>query len=203
MIKRAIIFDFGGVLMKTRDYHPRHAWDDRLSLPHGSVERVVHSSQSWQQAQTGQISLSKYWADVARQLHLTEAQVQQLAEDFYSGDQLDDNIVYYIRQLRTEGYSVALLSNDSPALANRLRNLGIEALFDPIVISGNIGVMKPDPRAYQAVLDALQRPAKETIFIDDLPANIEGAATLGIHAIHYVDGMDLNATLEPLLQILN
>ena len=189
--------------MKTRDYHPRHAWDERLSLPHGSVERVVHGSQSWRQAQTGQMSLSDYWADVARQLQLTKAQVEQLAEDFYSGDQLDDNLLYYIRQLRAEGYSVALLSNDSPALSTRLHDLGIKAYFDPIVISGNIGVMKPDPRAYQAALDALQRPAHETIFIDDLPANIEGAAALGIHAVHYVDGMDLESTLQPLLNILS
>jgi len=59
--------------------------------------------------------------------------------------------------------------------------------------------MKPDPRAYQAVLAALDRPAQETIFIDDMSANVVGAATLGIHAIHYTDGMALSSTLKPLL----
>lgn len=201
MTKRAIIFDFGGVLMKTRDYRPRYAWDDHLGLPHGSVEQVVHGSESWRQAQTGHLSLQDYWASVARQLQLSETQVHQLAEDFYSGDHLDSDLIHYISLLRAEGYPVALLSNDSPALADRLRNLGIDPLFDPIIISGNIGVMKPDPRAYRAVLDALNRPAQETIFIDDMPANVEGAAALGIHAIHYHDGMDLQLALEPLLRL--
>lgn len=60
MTKRAVIFDFGGVLMKTVDYSPRHQWDDRLSLPQGSVEKAVHNSDSWTQAQIGKIPLAGY-----------------------------------------------------------------------------------------------------------------------------------------------
>lgn len=60
-MKRSIIFDFGGVLMRTIDYTPRHKWDDRLGLPHGSVEKVVHGSESWRQAQVGQMELQGYW----------------------------------------------------------------------------------------------------------------------------------------------
>lgn len=201
MNKRAIIFDFGGVLMKTRDYRPRHSWDDQLGLPHGSVERVVHGSQNWQRAQTGQLSLQDYWASVARDLRLSQTQVQQLAEDFYSGDQLDHQLIQYIKQLRADDHPVALLSNDSPALTDRLRALAIDSLFDPIIISAHIGVMKPDERTYQAVLNALQRPAGATVFIDDMPTNIEGADALGIHGIRYSDGMDLESALKSLLTI--
>jgi epoxide hydrolase-like predicted phosphatase len=198
--KRAVIFDYGGVLVKTVDYSPRHTWDDRLGLTRGSVERVVHGSQSWLDVMSGRISLADYWSDVAGQLHLNTAEVARLARDFYSGDRLDEIIAAYIRRLREAGHAVGLLSNASPALRGELAELGVIDLFDPLVISCEIGVLKPNPGAYQAVLSRLGRPASEVIFIDDMPANIEGARALGIHGILYTAGMDLSAALAALLQ---
>ncbi|MBL8161793.1 MAG: HAD family phosphatase [Anaerolineae bacterium] len=198
-MKRAVIFDFGGVLMKTADQSPRHRWDERLGLAHGSVEHVVHGSESWRQAQTGALSVADYWADVARQLGISPADVAQLAEDFFSGDQLDAEMLALVERLRAAGHQVALLSNDSPALRGKLTALGIAALFEPLVISGEIGVMKPDTRSYQAVLDMLRLPAEQTIFVDDMPANIAGAKALGIHGLHYTTTAALLAALEPLL----
>jgi len=200
-MKPAVIFDFGGVFMKTLDHEPRLRWDRRLNLPLGSVERTVHGSESWRQAQLGLLSLTNYWADVAQQLGITSDETLQLANDFYSGDQLDTELVALAQQFRADGFAVALLSNDSSALLDKLQGLGIDSLFDPLVISAQIGVMKPDPRAYQTVLDRLGRPAPETIFIDDMPANIAGALALGIHGIHYTTTAALRTALEPLLKI--
>jgi putative hydrolase of the HAD superfamily len=200
-MKRALIFDFGGVIMKTRDFSPRHAWDERLGLPHGSVEKVVHGSSAWRQAQRGEISLAAYWDAVAAQLGLDTAQVAQLAVDFCSGDQVDHEVIDCIRQLRGQGHSIALLSNDSPALEEKLHDLNLYSLFDVVLISGQIGVMKPDQRAFLDMLSALDRPADECVFIDDMRVNVEGARALGILALHYIDGIDLEAALAPLLII--
>jgi HAD superfamily hydrolase (TIGR01509 family) len=203
MTKRTVIFDFGGVIFKTRDYSPRHAWDARLGLEVGSVERAVHNSDSWRAAQHGTLTLHDYWADVAGKLGISvDVAETQLAHDFYSGDVMDETVVDLIRKLLADGYSVALLSNDAAGLLRpRLGRLGITDLFDPLIISSEIGVMKPDPGAYRAVLERVGRPAADTIFIDDMQANIDGARALGIHGIHYWDGMDLEATLKPLLTI--
>jgi epoxide hydrolase-like predicted phosphatase len=199
MTKRAVIFDFGGVLMKTVDYSPRHQWDDRLSLPHGSVEKAVHNAESWAQAQIGKIPIKIYWENVAQRLNLSIQQVNQLARDFYSGDQLDVDLIEYIQQLRESGFAVGLLSNDSVELRPRLKNLNIEKLFDPLIISAEIGVMKPDARAYQTVLEKLDCSADMTIFIDDRQANVDRAAALGMYPVFYHAGMDLRATLVPIL----
>lgn len=198
-MKRAIIFDFGNVLMKTRDYAPRHRWDEQLGLPQGSVERAVHNDDSWVKAQSGHMLIEVYWEDVARRLELSPDQTRQLAADFYSGDELDGELVTWIRGRRREGFHVALLSNDTGELRDKLDALDILPLFDPLVISAEIGVMKPDARAYQAVLDRLGLPAEYTILIDDGPDNVAGAAAMGIHAIQYVDGMDLSNALADLL----
>ena len=201
MLKRVIIFDFGGVLMKTVDRSPRYAWDARLNLPQGSVEHIVHSCESWHKAQTGLLTPAAYWADVAAQLHISPAEVRQLEQDFFSGDVLDAALIDYIRQLRQAGHTVGLLSNDSVALVDKLRRLGIADLFDPLVISAQIGVMKPSPAAYQVLLAKLARPAQAVIFVDDMPANCTGAAALGIHAIRYTPDRDLAAELAPLLTV--
>ena len=198
-MKRAIIFDFGGVLMKTRDHTPRYLWDSRLGLAKGSVERVVHNADSWVKAQTGTLSPQAYWEDVRQQLRISAEDVRQLAVDFYSGDVLDTELTGLIRRYRSDGYPVALLSNDSSELMPKLERLDLVALFDLLVISAQIGAMKPAAAAYEAVLDRLAMPAHQTIFVDDRPENVEGANALGIHGIHYTDGMDLAARLESLL----
>lgn len=199
MTQMAVVFDFGGVLMKTRTRAPRLKWDDRLALPHGTVERVVHSSESWRLAQIGQLPVADYWTDVAEQLGITAEQTRQLEHDYFSADDLDHSLITLIETLRANGHPVALLSNDSPALRDKLHSLNIAHLFEPLVISGDIGVMKPASAAYHAVLERLNMPASKTVFIDDMPANIVGAQAVGMNAIHYVDGMDLGAALAVFL----
>ncbi len=201
MTKRAIIFDFGGVLMKTTDQRPRNTWDERLGLPHGSVERIVHGSEIWRKAQIGAISPGDYWTDIARQLGIDPETLPKLRHDYFSGDQLDAGQIDYIRTLRATGHTVALLSNDSIELTDKLQELEIANLFNPLIISAYIGVMKPEAGAYQAILKQLSISPEETVFIDDMPANIAGAKTVGIHAIHYIDGMNLPAALQPLLNM--
>lgn len=203
MRQRAVIFDFGGVLFKTTDRTPRYQWDAKLNLPQGTVERVVHNATSWKAAQRNDIPLSAYWQDVAQQLNIPlETASGTLLQDFYAGDQLDNDMVDWIQARRAEGVTIALLSNDhADLLRPRMARLGITHLFEPLVISSDIGVMKPDPRAYHAVLDQLQRPPDEAIFIDDMRINIDAANAIGIHGIHYTAGMDLDAAIRPLLAL--
>src|SRR5574341_1772066 len=113
---RAVIFDWGGVLMRTADYTPRHAWDDRLGLSRGSVEAAVHGIAEWQAVQRGQIDSQDYHQALARKLELDADQVAALLRDFYSGDQLDSALVSLIHGLRAEGVRVGLLSNHTSDL---------------------------------------------------------------------------------------
>lgn len=196
----ALVFDFGGVIMKTVTHAPRWAWDERLGLDRGSVERTVHNTDSWRRAQTGELPLEDYWADVAQQLRHPINDMPKLEEDFYSGDQLDDEIVTLIRNRQAAGQKIALLSNDSPALITKLDRLDIASLFDPLVVSAQIGVMKPDPAAYQAVLKRLAHPAADTVFIDDMPANIDGARAVGMIGIRYTPDLNLAQVLAPYFQ---
>jgi len=192
-----LVFDFGGVLMKTVSRAPRWAWDDRLGLQRGTVERIVHGSESWRLAQTGKMSPHEYWADVASQLDLNREDLGQLERDFFSGDQLDTDIIEFIKTRRSLGQKTALLSNDSMVLAAKLRTLGIWDLFDAVAISAEIGVMKPDPAAYRYVLDRLQCRPEQAVFIDDMQANVDAAIDLGMIGIRYTPDIHLDRTLSP------
>ncbi len=195
MSKKGVIFDWGGVLMRTVDPSGRRKWEDKLGLPPNAVDRAVHGSRSWKQAQSGIISDDDYWADVSDQLGLDEAQLVEFRRDYFGGDQLDEEMVRFIRGLRP-AHKTALLSNASPQLTELLENLRVTDVFDVVVISGLVGVQKPDPLIYQIVLERLGLSPEETIFVDDFIENVETARELGMGTLHFRAGMDWRGELE-------
>lgn len=195
----AFIFDFGGVLMKTADYTPRHQWDERLGLPLGSVEKAVHNTDSWLRAQKGEITPSDYWADVGTKLGLSADDVTQLAHDFYAGDQLDPKMIDLIQRLRDEGFKVGLLSNDSLELEEKLHQLGIHQLFDPLFISAKLGMVKPDMAIYQHVLATLPPEYHSVVFVDDRIDNIHSAIKAGMVGIFYQPKLDVEKIFRDLI----
>lgn len=195
----ALVFDFGGVIVQTRTQEPRHAWDRALGLKPGTVESIVHGSESWRQAQLGHITYERHWENVARQLDLDAAQKARLEADYFSGDVVADDVVKFIEQQRAHGRRIALLSNDSGALRAKLHQLDLTRLFDPIVISAEIGHMKPDAHAYHILIGMLGVNPGQTVFIDDMPANVEGARAAGMNAVRYTPGLRLEHALADYL----
>ena len=195
---KAVIFDFGGVIVRTEDYGPRRTWDERLGLAPGSVERAVHGSDLWVQAQLGRITTERYWRGVAELVYMRDPRrIDQLRVDYYSGDYLNHRLMGVIKDLREAGCVTALLSNDSLELLPRLEQLEIESLFDHIFVSAQLGVMKPDPTAYRVALQRLRVKPADAIFIDDMLTNVRGAQSIGLPAILYRPETDVRAELRP------
>jgi HAD superfamily hydrolase (TIGR01509 family) len=63
------------------------------------------------------------------------------------------------------------------------------------VISGHVGVVKPDPRIFEILFERVGRRPQELVFVDDSLKNVEAARALGMPAIHYHRGVDLEAEL--------
>ena len=196
---KALIWDCGGVLVRTEDPSGRREWERKLGLPPYDIDRVVLGSKAWIQAQCGEIPEEAYWTEVRVHLGLDERAIQDLRRDFYAGDRINPVVLDVITRLRPH-YKQAILSNAVPSLLEMLRDrFQIVHLFDVIITSASIGVMKPDPQAYRAALDALRLRAEETVFIDDLRENSQGAKQLGMHVIHFDSG---NEHLQPRLLAL-
>jgi epoxide hydrolase-like predicted phosphatase len=196
---RAVIWDLGGVLLRTVDSSPREELAGRLGIDRWDMERRIFSSPSALQAQLGLMTLEEHWEYVRQDFRLQPDEMAVFQEQFWSGDRLDETLVAYIRSLRPR-FQTALLSNYFPGLRRELEHrLHIADAFDEVVISSEIGLLKPDPRIYQMVIDRLDVQPGQAVFIDDFPDNIAGAQAVGLHAIHFRNSTQIRQELDLLL----
>lgn len=182
---RALIFDYGGVLMRTVDPTPRREVERRFDLEPGEAAKLVFKSPRWHDVQHGRIDSEAFWADVGQRLGLDAQELEAFRRGFWSGDRLDQELVDLIRHLRDEGYRAALLSNAPADLRQYLEELGIADAFDVIVISGEEGVVKPHPEIYERALERLNAAPEEAVFVDDMRANVEAARQAGLHSTRF------------------
>jgi HAD superfamily hydrolase (TIGR01509 family) len=197
MIK-AIIFDVGGVLLRTEDHAPRRHWEERLGLEAGGLEAIVLNSPQGKAAQLGEVSQEQHWRWVGAHFGLDDAAARRLEQDFWAGDRLDLELVALIRGLK-QRYQTAIISNYMDGLRRELREgHAIADAFDLIVISSEEGVAKPDPRIFEVTLERLGRQPGECVFIDDFAHNIAGAEAVGLQGVHYRAGMDVAGVLRGL-----
>lgn len=189
----AIIFDVGGVLVRTADHSSRAVWEKRLGLASGGAEAVVLNSEMGHRAQRGEITNEALWNWVGKFLELGD-ELPAFRQDFWRGDLVDEKLVALIRKLR-RSYKLAIISNATDALLETLAVYSLLDEFDLIVGSAYEGVMKPNRLIYDRTLERLGSPAEKSVFIDDAPANVAGARALGMNAILFKPMMDLAAEL--------
>ncbi len=198
---KGVIFDYGRVLAWTQHQEPRAAWEHQLGLVPGALTRAVHNEHSWIAAQRGAITVDAHWQEVSSALRLTPEDTTALRAAFYAGDVLNVELVACIDRLRAHGLRIGLLSNFSADLRAMLAQQDLLRRFDALAISAEIGIMKPDAAAYQAILAMLQMEAHTCVFIDDVPANVAAAQAVGLHGIVFEDNPSCLAALTRLLGI--
>ncbi len=186
MTIKAIIWDVGGVLLRTEDFSSRDALAQELGLTRQQIDQAVFHGVTGDAAQCGRIPLEQHWQALGRTLQLDPAGLSQFRRRFFAGDVLDQALVERIRGLRPR-YKTAILSNAFSDLRQWLDQWKIADAFDSVIVSAEVGVMKPHPHIYQAALDALDVAPQEALFIDDFTRNIAGAEALGMHAIHFIN----------------
>ncbi len=182
---RAVIFDFGGVIMRTHDYSGRRKWEALLGLPQGGLEQIVFASEVSVRGMVGEVSVEAAWEHLAGLFRLDAAQLEEVQRDFWSGDRIDKELIDFVAGLRPR-YRTALLSN-AWANARHLftERFGLDRAFELLVISAEEGIAKPDPRIYRRTLQRLGVPPEEAVFVDDMPANVEAARALGMAGIRF------------------
>jgi epoxide hydrolase-like predicted phosphatase len=183
---KAVIFDLGGVLVRTLFPQVRHELAGRLGLEPEALDHTIWGREDWELAETGAITYDEYWRRVGVALGLsTPEALSDFRREYFSGDRVDQELVGLIRDLRSR-YKIGLLSNAPDRLEVWLEeNWGIKKLFDAIVYSAKEGVAKPDPAMFHVILERLNVQPSEALFIDDYPRNVDAALALGIKAIRF------------------
>ncbi|MGD8622022.1 MAG: HAD family phosphatase [Anaerolineales bacterium] len=196
---QALIWDFGGVLLRTEDQAPRRAWEQKLNLQPGELHDLVFHGPASRRATLGKASTEEIWQTLGEQLGLEGEELKKLETNFWAGDVLDRALIDATRALK-EYIKTALLSNAWPDLRPYLvDDLKVGDAFDRMVISAEVGTAKPGHQIYHILLDQLGIEPQDSLFIDDSSENIQVARDLGMHAILFQTREQM---LEELLGLL-
>jgi glucose-1-phosphatase len=200
MIK-ALISDFGGVLMRTRSDRSRRALEQCLGLPPNTIEARVFSSELSLKAMCGEVNEDELWLTLEGDLDLARFDLtwQEFQREFFAEDFLDEELMAFIRGVRP-GLKTGLISNAWDGLREVLQTrVPIADAFDVLLISAEEKIAKPDPRIYHRALEHLGVPANEAIFLDDFIENIDAAQVLGMQAVHFTSSAQAQHDIRALL----
>jgi HAD superfamily hydrolase (TIGR01509 family) len=120
---------------------------------------------------------------------LTELETRALAE---GGIHLYDDTLPVLRELRASGTPTGIVSNCDHWTRPVVDALGLEDEVDAVVLSFEVGVMKPEPAIYGIALDRMHAAPATTTFVDDQSAYLDGAAALGMRTIQIARPNDPN-----------
>jgi epoxide hydrolase-like predicted phosphatase len=195
---RVIFVDFGGVIMRTEDKGPRTRLAERFGMTFQDLEKIFFESDSSRRASTGEISEEAHWQAVAKTLGVSRVEADRIIAEFFAGDQTDITLLDFLRSLRP-GHKVGLISNAWSGLRAFITAQKFADVFDEMVISAEVGLMKPDPRIYFTALKKMGARPEESVFLDDVLVNVEAARAVGMLAIQFTQP---EKSLEELKQLL-
>jgi len=169
------------------DDRPRLKLAEQLGLPLSQLDNLVFFSNSSQKASRGEISVGMHWEAVRNALGIRIEDMPGFLEQYWSADDVNWQLLDTIRDLHPR-YKVGLLSNAWDDLRLTLQTRwDIAGLFDELIISAEVKMVKPDPRIFRLAADRLGVQPVEIVFIDDIADNIEAARKEGWIAILYQD----------------
>lgn len=187
MVKN-VIFDIGNVILKfNRDYLLSHFYqgDEYEFLK----EKVFYK---WEELDEDLITLEDYNKRVLNSLppHLHAPAMAVLNNWEYYMSYVD-GIVDLIRELKLKGYNLYVLSNMTRHFIPNEYRFPIFKEFDGIVYSAPIGMIKPNPKIFEYVIEKFNLIPKETVFIDDIKENLAAAARFKIKTFHFNNNTNL------------
>ncbi|HVI69772.1 MAG TPA: HAD family phosphatase [Magnetospirillaceae bacterium] len=183
---QAIIFDFFGVIRTDalKSWLTFHNFE-----PNDEMRTAI------KQVDRGDISADQFFAMLGKISGQTPAEILHEMEH---GAALDYHILELIKQLKPK-YKIGLLSNASSAFIRTiLREYQLDPYFDTVVVSSEVGLIKPEPAIFKLALKQLDVPPEQTVFIDDSPANVAGAKDVGIRSMIYTTSQALRNDLTAL-----
>ena len=197
---RAFIFDICDTVIRTA------GTPALLRLPGLSPNHNAESLEQWFGANATYIAYEKGQASTAQFLHSVRTGLELQTDDETLAQAFIDLIVGEIDgvpqllQHLQYRYPLYALSNNNPLLWQGIQQISpAMALFKKIYLSQEIGLLKPDPRAFQHALDDIGCCAQEVVLVDDNPACIQEAQKMGFQALLFTDAAALENQLTSLL----
>lgn len=192
---RAVVFDFGGVIAKANTAQMADFFTSTLCIDQTKLKMAFKDMQAYV-LRGG--SEKQFWRDYAHSLGKTLPETWFSQFDLVISGAITEipGTILLVKELQKQGYQTSMLSDVTQNQANIIRKLGYYNLFQPAVLSYEIGVEKPNPETFQILLKELKLSAESVLFIDDKIENVEAAKKQGIDSIQFINPKQLKDELE-------
>lgn len=196
---KAIIFDFGNVLL---EWNPRLVYRRFFPDDETAMEEFLHevSFMEWNAQQDKGRTFAEGVAELSKQFPQYSSLIQAYHDNWKEsiGDSLAGT-VEIMKRLKNAGFPLYGLSNWSAETFPIARQkYDFFDLLDDIIISGEVGSIKPEIEIFEIALSRIGRPAHDCLFIDDALVNIEQARQMGFATIHFQSSEQLERELHKL-----
>ena len=201
------VFDVGGTLIKFDEGRRAVAYSERaaqagIHVSANDVQTVLHTLDAELPARQQGIPLSlmpyaqqrafwvDFWAEGFRRLGVGDADAMRFADELLDSahganfQAVFADCVPALQALQARGKRLGIISNFSPNCEPLLRELGLAQYFDFFIVSGILGIEKPDPRIFHAAVQAAGAPISEIVYVgDSVYHDVQGARDAGMDAI--------------------
>jgi epoxide hydrolase-like predicted phosphatase len=196
---RGLLVDFGGVLTTDVFASFQAFCDAEGLLPETVRDRFMKDPVSREllaDLEVGRLTEEEFEPKFAAVL---EVEPDGLIDRLFGGMKPDEAMLGAVRAAKRAGVRTGLISNSWGH--GRYDRTQFPELFDGVVISGEVGIRKPDARIYALGAEAIGLEPAECVFVDDLPGNLKPARELGMATVHHVRAEDTISELEELLGV--
>ena len=197
---RGLLVDFGGVLT-TNVFDSFRAFCEREGLPADTVKRAFRDDPEalalLRGLERGELTGDEFAPRFAARIGVERS--DGLVERLFAGVGPDERMLDAVRRARGAGVRTALVSNSWGA--ERYDRDELDELFDAIVISGDVGMHKPEAEIFMLTAERIEVPPGECVLVDDLRENCAGAERVGMTAILHRGADSTLPRLEQLLGV--
>jgi HAD superfamily hydrolase (TIGR01509 family) len=193
---RQVVFDFGGVLI---EWQPERILAQAYADPErrDRARREIFQHPDWLELDRGALSEQAAVARFAARTVDSVENIEKLMATTRESLRPKPDSVALLHELADSGVPIYGLSNmPEHAYGWLLAQHEFFARFDGIVVSARVGAIKPEPTIYEHLCSAFRLRPEESLFIDDMPANVEVARELGFHALRFESAQALRRHLS-------
>ena len=193
---RTLFWDVGGVLLTNAwDHEERDRATERFQLPKADFE--ARHKEAVGAFEEGKLTLDQYLERTVFYQPRTFSK-DEFKSYMFSLSKPKPEALEFARSISSKCL-MATINNESREMNDyRIKQFGLSQIFDLFVSSCYVGMRKPDDKIYRLALDLIQKAPDECCFIDDRPANIEGAAKIGMRTVLMRDPAQLKKDLQSL-----
>jgi putative hydrolase of the HAD superfamily len=196
---RNVIFDLGGVVL---DWNPDHIVSRFQPVPElrPTLKAALFGHADWRLFDRGTLTEPDLIERLQARVGASRQEVEAILDGVRESLVEKPETIELMRALQRQGTPLFCLSNMPATIYTHLRGRhNFWDVFSGIVISGQVQMMKPEPEVFLHLLATYNLRPEESVFIDDLRANIESAKQVGLHTIWFKDAAQCRRELAQLL----